>query len=105
MPGTSDLPAYRWTVVFASALILAVSMGSIVNGMSAYIVPIEDAYGWDRGDIALINVAGIIGLAAGGLIMGPQADKRAYKKPTPATRTEMSHCSCVMPSGIGYSGR
>jgi len=79
MRDTEGLSAYRWTIVFASALILAIAMGSIVNGMSAYIVPIEDAYGWDRGDIALINVAGIIGLAAGGLIMGPQADKRGTR--------------------------
>ena len=50
MPGTSDLPAYRWTVVFASALILAVSMGSIVNGMSAFVIPMQDAYGWEPMD-------------------------------------------------------
>jgi MFS family permease len=79
MSSTDDLPAYRWTVVFVSALILAVSMGSIVNGMSAFVIPMQDAYGWDRGDIALINVAGIVGLAAGGLIMGPQADRRGTR--------------------------
>lgn len=76
MSNTDHLSPYRWTIVFASALILAISMGSIVNGMSAFVVPMQEAYGWERGDIALINVAGIVGLAAGGLIMGPQADRR-----------------------------
>lgn len=72
-------PAYRWIVVSASALILAISMGAIVNGMSAFIVPMQDTYGWSRGDITLINFAGIMGLAFGGLVMGPQADRRGTR--------------------------
>lgn len=79
MRETDGLPAYRWTIVIASALILAISMGSIVNGMSAFVVPMQQAHGWERGDIALINVAGIVGLAAGGLLMGPQADRRGTR--------------------------
>ena len=66
---------YRWIIVSASALILALSMGTIVNGMSAYIVPMQDSYGWSRADISLINVAGIVGLAFGGLLTGPLADR------------------------------
>ena len=66
---------YRWVIVSASALILALSMGSIINGMSAYIVPMQDSYGWSRADISLINVAGIVGLAFGGLLTGPLADR------------------------------
>ena len=65
------LHPYRWVVVAASALILALAMGSIVNGMSAYVVPLEEAHGWERGDISLINVAGILGMALGAaLLMG-----------------------------------
>lgn len=71
--------SYRWVIVAASAMILAVSMGSIVNGMSAFIVPMQQAYGWERADIAMINVAGIVGLAFGGLLMGPQADRRGTR--------------------------
>ena len=71
-PSESGLPAYRWVVVAASSLILAVSMGAIVNGM-------QKTFGWDRGEIALINVAGIVGLAIGGLIMGAQADRRGTR--------------------------
>lgn len=67
--------SYRWVIVAASALILAISMGAIVNGMSAFIVPMQQAHGWERADIAGINVAGIVGLAFGGLVMGPQADR------------------------------
>ncbi|MBV7378990.1 MFS transporter [Maritimibacter dapengensis] len=75
----AHLSPHRWVVVFASALILALAMGSVVNGMSAYVVPLETLHGWDRGDIALINVAGIVGLAAGGLLMGPIADRRGTR--------------------------
>lgn len=79
MDDAPRLPSYRWTIIAISALILAVSMGSIVNGMSAYVVPMQQAHGWERGEIALINVAGIIGLALGGLVMGPQADRRGTR--------------------------
>lgn len=65
----------RWIIVIASALILALAMGSIVNGMSAYIIPMQESYGWARTDTALINVAGIMGLALGGLLTGPLADR------------------------------
>lgn len=71
--------AYRWVIVFASALILAISMGAIVNGISAFIVPMQEANGWQRGEVSLINFAGIMGLAIGGLVMGPQADKRGTR--------------------------
>ncbi|WP_372605616.1 MFS transporter, partial [Actibacterium sp.] len=66
---------YRWVIVIAAALILALSMGAIVNGMSAYIVPLQDSYGWARADISLINVSGIVGLAFGGVLTGALADK------------------------------
>lgn len=71
---------YRWVIVSASALILAVAMGSIVNGMSAYIVPMQDVYGWSRGDLAMINMIGILGLAFGGMIFGRVADRLGAQK-------------------------
>ena len=71
----SELSGYRRIVVSASALILALAMGSIVNGMSAYVVPLENLHGWDRADVSLINVSGIMGLAFGGLLMGSVADR------------------------------
>ncbi|ASM72239.1 MULTISPECIES: MFS transporter [Roseobacteraceae] len=72
-------PGYRWVIVVASALILAVSMGAIVNGMSAFIVPMQDQFGWPRGQIALVNFAGIVGLALGGLVMGPLSDSKGTR--------------------------
>lgn len=69
---TTSIPQarYRWVIVIASALILAISMGAIVNGMSAFIVPMQMQFGWPRGQIALINFAGIMGLAFGGCSWG-----------------------------------
>ena len=75
MSAMSQEPAYRWVIVFVAAVILAIAMGAIINGMSAFIVPMQEAHGWQRGDVALINFSGIIGLAFGGLITGPLADK------------------------------
>lgn len=75
MSALSQEPAYRWVIVFVAAVILAIAMGAIINGMSAFIVPMQEAHGWQRGDVALINFSGIIGLAFGGLITGPLADK------------------------------
>ena len=72
-------PAYRWVVVIASALILAVSMGAIVNGITAFVVPMQEAFGWQRGTVSLINFSGIIGLAFGGMVMGRVADKRGVR--------------------------
>ena len=68
-------PVYRWVIVFAAAMILALSMGAIVNGMSAFIVPMQVRFGWTRGDAALINFAGIMGLAFGGVLAGRLADR------------------------------
>lgn len=68
-------PAYRWMIVFGAALILALAMGAIVNGMSAFIVPMQERFGWTRGDAALINLAGLVGLAFGGVVSGRLADR------------------------------
>jgi len=75
MTEASRQPAYRWVIVFAAAVILAVSMGAMVNGMSAFIVPMQERYGWARGDAALINFAGIMGMAFGGVLAGRIADR------------------------------
>ncbi len=89
----SELPTYRWIVVSASALILALAMGSIVNGMSAFVVPLENLHGWDRADVSLINVSGIMGLAFGGLLMGSIADQFG-------TRSVVMFGSAIM--GLSY---
>ncbi len=75
MTQVSPQPDYRWVIVLAAALILAISMGAIVNGMSAFIVPMQERFGWSRGDAALINFAGILGLAFGGVVSGRLADR------------------------------
>jgi len=66
---------YRWIVVSAAALILGISMGTLVNGLSAFVVPLEIHFGWDRADVAAINSFGLIGIALGGVAMGFLADR------------------------------
>lgn len=64
-----------WFAVGASAAMLAVVMGMLVNGLTAFFVPMEHAEGWARADIASINSFGLIGLAFGSVAMGTVADR------------------------------
>jgi MFS family permease len=66
---------YRWVILAASSAILAIVMGQIVNGLSVYFVPLENAFGWERADIALINTAGLVGLALGSIVLGHLATR------------------------------
>ncbi|MDF2232655.1 MFS transporter [Albimonas sp. CAU 1670] len=75
MPQIAAPDRYRWVVVFAAAVILALSMGQMVNGLSVFFVPLEAEFGWARGDVALINTAGVVGLAVGGIAMGQLAPR------------------------------
>lgn len=68
-------PRYRWVVVGAAALILGIAMGTLVNGLSAFLRPLETHFGWDRADVAAINSFGLIGIALGGIGMGFLADR------------------------------
>jgi sugar phosphate permease len=68
-------PGSRWIVLAAAVPILALVMGQLVNGLSVYFVPLEVEFGWDRGDIALINSVGLVGLALGSIVMGFAADR------------------------------
>ena len=75
MAQTDTLPAYRWVIAIAAGLILGVGMGATMNGITAYIVPMEITFGWSRSEISTINVIGLIGLAIGGVVMGSLGDR------------------------------
>ena len=74
LTGTSA-ETQKWWIVAIAAVILATIMGQLVNGMSSFFRPLEEAYGWARADIALINTSGLVGLAVGGIAMGMLADR------------------------------
>lgn len=65
---TPRIPA--WFAVGAAAAMLAAIMGTLVNGLTAFFVAIEQAEGWARADVAGINSAGLIGVAVGSVAMG-----------------------------------
>ena len=71
----SEINSDRWVTVAIVAVILAVVMGQLVNGLSSFFTPLEREMGWARADIALINTAGLVGLAIGGITMGILADR------------------------------
>jgi MFS family permease len=75
MAHTTQQSAFRWVILFAAAIILALSMGLLINGISAFFIPLEKAFGWKRGDVSLINTCGLIGCAIGGMVMGRMAEK------------------------------
>ncbi len=79
--GDSDFePVYRWVIVAASAVMLAVSMGMMINGFSMFFIPLNEEFGWQRGSVALINLSGLLGLAGGGIVMGRIADRTSTRQ-------------------------
>src|SRR3954447_9975258 len=68
-----------WFAVGAAAAMLAVIMGMLVNGLTAFLVPMEHSEGWARADIASINSFGLMGLAFGSVVMGPVADRLSIR--------------------------
>jgi MFS family permease len=77
---TDPAPVYRWMIVFTAAVMLAIAMGQLVNGLSVFFIPLTQEFGWSRGSIALISSAGLVGLAIGGVVMGGIADRISIKK-------------------------
>jgi MFS family permease len=65
----------RWLIAGSAALMLALVMGMLVNGLTAFVIPIEAAEGWRRADIAAINSFGLVGLAVGSAAMGFVSDR------------------------------
>lgn len=65
----------RWLIVGSAALMLALVMGTLVNGLTAFFIPIETAEGWGRSEIAAINSLGLLGLAVGSVCMGFVSDR------------------------------
>lgn len=77
---TAPEPAYRWVIVGATAIMLALSMGMMVNGTSVFFTPLFEEFGWQRGAVSLINTSGLVGLAIGGIFMGRIADKTSIRR-------------------------
>lgn len=65
----------RWLIAGSAALMLALVMGTLVNGLTAFFIPIEAAEGWGRSNIAAINSFGLLGLAVGSVVMGFVSDR------------------------------
>lgn len=74
-PRADGETGHRWVILAVSSIILAMVMGQLVNGLSVYLVPLESAFGWNRGDVALINSAGLIGISLGSLVLGHLAER------------------------------
>ena len=71
----STEPYYRWVILGVSAIMLAAGVGLLANGISVFLIPLSEEFGWERGPVSFINFSGLIGLAFGGIVMGRVADK------------------------------
>jgi MFS family permease len=91
-PG-SNAPALF--AVGAAAVMLAVIMGILVNGLTAFFVPMELAEGWARADVAGINSCGLIGLAIGSVLMGYVADRLSIRAVCLLAASTMGICLIV----------
>ena len=90
--GSHAEPNYRWVVLAAVALMLAVAMGQLVNGLSVYIIPLEKAFGWPRADVALVNTFGLFGVAFGGIVVGRVVDQIGTRRVGLAAAAAMATC-------------
>jgi MFS family permease len=84
-----------WFAVGAAAAMLAVIMGMLVNGLTAFFVPMEQSEGWARADIASINSFGLIGLAFGSVVMGYVADRLSIRAVCLLAASTMGLCLIV----------
>lgn len=72
---TPPEPRYRWMIAGASAVMLAITMGQLVNGLSPFVQPLETDFGATRAEVSLINTFGLVGLGLGGILMGRVTDR------------------------------
>lgn len=82
----------RWLVVGSAALMLALVMGTLVNGLTAFFIPLETAEGWARSDVAGINSLGLLGLAIGSVVMGFASDRIGIRAICLIAVTTMGAC-------------
>ena len=95
MTSKSDIraePVYRWVIVGASAIMLAVGVGLITNAISVFLIPLNTEFGWQRGAVSLINFAGLIGVALGGIVMGRMADRTTTRRVSLIGAVALSLC-------------
>ena len=81
-----------WLVAGSAALMLALVMGTLVNGLTAFFIPIEAAEGWGRSGIAAINSFGLLGLAVGSVVMGFVSDRIGIRALCLIAVTAMGAC-------------
>jgi len=94
---------YRaWYTTGSAALMLAMIMGTLVNGLTAFFVAMEAAEGWGRSEIAAINSFGLLGIAAGSVIMGFVSDRLGIRPICLIAVSVMGACLLLTVIIVGY---
>ena len=71
---------YRWVIAFSAAAMLAIAMGFLVNGLSVFFLPLEAEFSASRAEVALINSAGLAGIALGGIVIGAVSNRIGIRR-------------------------
>lgn len=72
-------PPYAWVIVAASAVMIGMAFGAIVN-ISVFLTPLAAEFGWPRADIsAAYSVVGIT-TGLGGIVMGHFSDRLPIRR-------------------------
>lgn len=82
---TATQSSYRWIIAVAAAVMLALSMGLLANGLLPFVVSLEAEFERGRGEFARINTfglvgLGLVGLGLGGIVMGRVADQIGIRR-------------------------
>ena len=76
---TEREPPYAWVILVASAVMIGMAFGAIVN-ISVFLTPLAAEFGWPRADIsAAYTVVGIT-TGLGGVVMGRYSDRLPVRR-------------------------
>src|ERR1044072_9020393 len=81
-----------WFVAGSAAPMLALVMGTLVTGLTAFFIPMAAAESWGRSGIAAINSFGLLGLAVGSVVMGFVSDRIGIRAICLIAVTAMGGC-------------
>lgn len=85
-------PRMAWTMVAASAVMVAMGFGAI-NNIAVFLTPLGAEFHWPRADLSLAYAVATLGTGLGGIVMGHVADR------TPIRRVVL--CGAFAP-GLAY---
>lgn len=76
---TDPDPRVAWTMVAASAVMVAMGFGAI-NNIAVFLTPLGAEFHWPRADLSLAYAVATLGTGLGGIVMGHVADRLPIRR-------------------------